>query len=239
MWSVAKVGLTASPSNPRSLYPPLRSVVTVGTVANVLTVPFAATRIAPERSAKNNRPSGAHARAVAKCASPTNTDWPGGPLTGTGGEAHGSGGAVTGTVVVGAADGNQAIGLSQAEFGPWRLGRVGAVEHERGFHLAPREPLGFLIDRVRPQHLDPVADTAQRICQHHGEAVVAAIGQFAMVNQDFNALVNQALQLVAETLDVQLAHILELQPETESLVTRAAVGWRAGRSRRPASSRVR
>lgn len=63
------------------------------------------------------------------------------------------------------------------------------------------------------------------------QAVVAAIGQFAMVNQDFNALVNQALQLVAETLDVQLAHILELQPETESLVTRAAVGWRAGRSR--------
>jgi nitrogen-specific signal transduction histidine kinase/HAMP domain-containing protein/ActR/RegA family two-component response regulator len=63
------------------------------------------------------------------------------------------------------------------------------------------------------------------------QAVVAAIGQFAMVSQDFNSLLNQALHLVVETLEVQLAHILELQPETESLVTRAATGWRDGRSR--------
>src|SRR6476620_3437110 len=105
-WSVVKVGLTASPSRPRSLYPPLRSVVTVGTVANVVTLPFAAMRMAPDRSAKNSRPSGAHASAVAKWASPTNTDCPGGPLTLTGGDAHGSGAVVVvvagGAVVVGA-----------------------------------------------------------------------------------------------------------------------------------------
>ena len=100
-WSVVKLGLNASPSSPRSLYPPLRSVVTVGTVANVVAAPLAATRIAPDRSAKKSRPSGAHASAVAKFAPSTNTDWPGGPLTLTGGDAHGSGGAVTGTVVVG------------------------------------------------------------------------------------------------------------------------------------------
>lgn len=60
------------------------------------------------------------------------------------------------------------------------------------------------------------------------QAVVAAIGQFAMLNQDFTALLNQALQLVAETLEVPLAHIVELQPESESLVPRAALGWRIG-----------
>jgi signal transduction histidine kinase/ActR/RegA family two-component response regulator/HAMP domain-containing protein len=63
------------------------------------------------------------------------------------------------------------------------------------------------------------------------QAVVAAIGQFAMVSQDFNALLSQALQLASETLDVQLAHVLELQPESGSLVTRAGVGWNAGRGR--------
>jgi signal transduction histidine kinase/ActR/RegA family two-component response regulator/HAMP domain-containing protein len=63
------------------------------------------------------------------------------------------------------------------------------------------------------------------------QAVVAAIGQFAMVSQDFNSLLNQALQLAAETLEVQLAHVLELQPETEALVARAGIGWRTSRGR--------
>lgn len=62
------------------------------------------------------------------------------------------------------------------------------------------------------------------------QSVVAAVGQFAMVSQDLNALLNQAVQLVAQTLDVQFAHMLELQPESESLVIRAGLGWRAGRS---------
>ena len=61
------------------------------------------------------------------------------------------------------------------------------------------------------------------------QAVVAAVGQFAMVSQDLNALLNQAVQLVAQTLDVQFAHMLELQPESESLVLRAGFGWRAER----------
>jgi hypothetical protein len=76
-------------------------VVTVGTVAKVLTVPLAAMRIVPERSAKKSRPSGAHASAVAKFAPSTNTDSPGAPLTVTGGDAHGSGGVVV--VVIGGA----------------------------------------------------------------------------------------------------------------------------------------
>ena len=49
--------------------------------------------IAPERSAKNSRPSGAQARAVAKSASSTRVLCPDGPLTVTGAVAHGSAGA--------------------------------------------------------------------------------------------------------------------------------------------------
>jgi signal transduction histidine kinase/CheY-like chemotaxis protein len=61
------------------------------------------------------------------------------------------------------------------------------------------------------------------------QAVVAALGQFAMVSQDFNALLNQALQLVSQTLEVPIAHALELQPDGESLIFRAGLGWTAGR----------
>ena len=62
------------------------------------------------------------------------------------------------------------------------------------------------------------------------QAVVAAVGQFAMVSQDFNALLGQAIQLVAQTLEAQFAHVLELQPEDESLAFRAGLGWCVGRS---------
>lgn len=59
------------------------------------------------------------------------------------------------------------------------------------------------------------------------QAVVAALGQFALVSQDFNSLLNQALHLVTQTLEVQFAHILELQSDGGSLVVRAGVGWKA------------
>ena len=62
------------------------------------------------------------------------------------------------------------------------------------------------------------------------QAVVAAVGQFAMVSQDLNALLNQAIQLVAQTLEVPFAHVLELQPENESFAFRGGLGWRTGRS---------
>lgn len=61
------------------------------------------------------------------------------------------------------------------------------------------------------------------------QAVVAALGQFAMITQDFNALLNQALQFISQTLEVPIAHGLELQPDGESLLFRAGLGWTPGR----------
>ena len=61
------------------------------------------------------------------------------------------------------------------------------------------------------------------------QSVVAALGQFALVSQDFNALVNQAVTMVGQTLEVELTHLLELQPDGESLLLRAGVGWKSGR----------
>ncbi len=59
------------------------------------------------------------------------------------------------------------------------------------------------------------------------QAVVAALGQFALMSQDFNTLLNQALHLVTQTLEVEHAHILELQADGGSLVVRSGVGWNA------------
>ncbi len=61
-WSRAKSGLTATPRSPRS---PL--VLTL-TRANCRVAPFWNTRTVPPRSAKNSRPSGAKASAVASSA---------------------------------------------------------------------------------------------------------------------------------------------------------------------------
>ena len=57
------------------------------------------------------------------------------------------------------------------------------------------------------------------------QSVVAALGQFALVSQDFNALVHQAITMVGQALEVELTHLLELQPNGATLLMRAGVGW--------------
>ena len=60
------------------------------------------------------------------------------------------------------------------------------------------------------------------------QTVVVALGQFAMVSDDISALLNQAVMLVAQTLEVEHSHILELQPGGKFLLLRAGVGWKDG-----------
>ncbi len=62
------------------------------------------------------------------------------------------------------------------------------------------------------------------------QTVVAALGQFAMTSTDFNALLSQAMQLISQTLDLPFAHVLELQPEDDSLLLRAGLGWKSERA---------
>jgi signal transduction histidine kinase/ActR/RegA family two-component response regulator len=60
------------------------------------------------------------------------------------------------------------------------------------------------------------------------QTVVAALGQFAMMSDDVAALLNQAVMLVAQTLEVEFCHVLELQPGGKFLLLRAGGGWKAG-----------
>jgi signal transduction histidine kinase/CheY-like chemotaxis protein/HAMP domain-containing protein len=61
------------------------------------------------------------------------------------------------------------------------------------------------------------------------QTVVAALGQFAMVSQDFNGLLTQALQFVSQILEAPFVHVLELQADKQSLLLRAGLGWKTGR----------
>lgn len=74
------------------------------------------------------------------------------------------------------------------------------------------------------------SEIAQRSLTNRAQqqSVVAALGQFALVSQDYNGLVHQAVTMVGQTLEVELTHLLELQPDGESLLMRSGTGWKAG-----------
>jgi PAS domain S-box-containing protein len=56
------------------------------------------------------------------------------------------------------------------------------------------------------------------------QAAVAELGLYALKTRDLGALMDRAAAVTAETLDVELCEVLELQPD-EHLLLRAAVGW--------------
>ena len=61
------------------------------------------------------------------------------------------------------------------------------------------------------------------------QTVVAALGQFALVSNDYSALLNQADMLVTQTLEAEFFQVLELLPDGKELRLRYGSGWREGR----------
>ncbi|MBI3780407.1 MAG: PAS domain S-box protein, partial [candidate division NC10 bacterium] len=60
------------------------------------------------------------------------------------------------------------------------------------------------------------------------QAAVAALGQRALARTDLSILMNDAVALVAHTLDVEFCKVLELLPDGTALLLRAGVGWKDG-----------
>ncbi|MCZ7572140.1 MAG: PAS domain S-box protein [Ardenticatenaceae bacterium] len=60
------------------------------------------------------------------------------------------------------------------------------------------------------------------------QAAVAGFGQRAIVETDLSALLNDAVALVSQTLEVEYCKLLELLPDGETLLLRAGVGWKEG-----------
>src|SRR5271157_4741725 len=60
------------------------------------------------------------------------------------------------------------------------------------------------------------------------QAVVAKIGQEALRAQDSGKVLDDAVALVAQTLDVEYCEVLELLPDGKALLLRSGVGWKEG-----------
>jgi len=60
------------------------------------------------------------------------------------------------------------------------------------------------------------------------QAVVAEIGQEALRSDHSNKVLDEAVILVAQTLDVDYCKVLELLPDGKALLLRSGVGWKQG-----------
>jgi diguanylate cyclase (GGDEF)-like protein/PAS domain S-box-containing protein len=60
------------------------------------------------------------------------------------------------------------------------------------------------------------------------QAAVAALGQRGLAGSDFSAFLQDVVETVAKTLNVDYCKVLQLQPEGEAFLLRAGVGWREG-----------
>jgi PAS domain S-box-containing protein len=60
------------------------------------------------------------------------------------------------------------------------------------------------------------------------QATIAQIGQHALASSDLDGLMQEIVQLTAETLEVEMCKILELKPDGERLLLKAGVGWHEG-----------
>jgi hypothetical protein len=60
------------------------------------------------------------------------------------------------------------------------------------------------------------------------QALVADLGLRALASEDLQALLDEAVGLVARTLDVELVGLVEVLPGREQRLLRAGVGWTGG-----------
>src|SRR5438309_9442759 len=68
----------------------------------------------------------------------------------------------------------------------------------------------------------------ERLRAARQQEAVAQLGQQALAGAPVDELADAAVALAARALEVEFASLLELRPESRTLVLRAGVGWRAG-----------
>jgi len=72
---------------------------------------------------------------------------------------------------------------------------------------------------------DPRADVQALMRQ---QAALAQFGEFALKSESLDDILGQACLLVGQALGTDLAKVVELKPDGQSLVVRAGVGWKPG-----------
>jgi PAS domain S-box-containing protein len=87
----------------------------------------------------------------------------------------------------------------------------------------PTGMVGYSMDITRQKQAEEALQARAR-----QQAAVAELGQRTLLETDLSALMNQAVALIAQTLEVEYCKILELLPDGDALLLRAGVGWREG-----------
>lgn len=72
------------------------------------------------------------------------------------------------------------------------------------------------------------AELAHTAARYYRLQAVTELGLFALGTSDTDAVVRQAVSLVADTLDLEFVKVLELVPDGSHLLLRAGVGWKPG-----------
>ena len=84
-------------------------------------------------------------------------------------------------------------------------------------------------DTSEPQVLsDPLALIAELRARSEQQRTIADLGRSAILSEDLQALMDEAVATVTRTLDTQFTKLLELQPGGDDLLLRAGTGWRPG-----------
>lgn len=102
----------------------------------------------------------------------------------------------------------------------WVLSSTSPIQDESGETIGV---LGMVTDITERKRAEK--EIATRTLQ---QAVVAELGYRALSGMDLQALMNKAVTLVAETLEVEYGKVVELLPEGDELLLRAGVGYEEG-----------
>jgi PAS domain S-box-containing protein len=81
------------------------------------------------------------------------------------------------------------------------------------------------LDRTDRERQAAAAELNVRVRQ---QAAIAELGHRALTGIDVSELMNEAVSLVAKTLDVEFCKVQELLPDGKALILRSAVGWEDG-----------
>ncbi len=87
----------------------------------------------------------------------------------------------------------------------------------------PRFAIGMVEDVTESRRAEDEIRTRAR-----QQAAVADLSRLALAQSDLKILMDEAVQVVSKTLEVEYCKVLELLPGGEELLLRAGVGWREG-----------
>lgn len=73
---------------------------------------------------------------------------------------------------------------------------------------------------------DTALSANEESLRHH--VVLARFGELALRSNDLDEILTESCRLVGEALGTDLAKVVELQPDGETLLVRAGVGWKPG-----------